>query len=240
MNDSILFQFLVEQNILKTTQTKPIVDAIKNKRKITFDYYGPRKPKKDSVRPGKRIKAEPYAIGLSKKGNLIVRAWVEPPSISKKGFNKTKWRTFMVTRIKNLVITDESYIGNRPGYNEGNDKSMTVTYVSLNKSEQPKPVKPKEPIKKQEIKPKQQTPPQQKQLPQPKQKIEPEPKTKENLPQPKEKEKPKSISGDSEVKEPNQNLDKELPQPTQDEKPENKIDNNLQERLIRMKTLMFS
>jgi hypothetical protein len=46
MNDSILFQILVEQNILKTTQTKPIVNAIKNKRKITFDYYGPRKPKK--------------------------------------------------------------------------------------------------------------------------------------------------------------------------------------------------
>ena len=44
------------KDILRTTRTKPIVDAIKNRQKITFDYYGPRKPKKDSVKWGKRVK----------------------------------------------------------------------------------------------------------------------------------------------------------------------------------------
>jgi hypothetical protein len=240
MIDNILFQILVEQNVLRTTQTKPIVDAIKNKRKITFDYYGPQKPKKDSVRPGRRIKVEPYAIGLSKKGNLILRAWIEPPSVSKKGFDKTKWRTFMITRMRNITITDETYPGNRPGYKEGNDKSMSVTYVSLDMSTQPKEIKPKEPIKKIEPKLQTQQKPLKKELPQPKQKEEPQALPKKELPQPKQKEKPTNTPTEPEQKEPEQKNQQELPQPKKDEKPENKIDNNLQERLIRMKSLMFS
>jgi hypothetical protein len=236
MNDSILFQFLVEQNILKTTQTKPIVDAIKNKRKITFDYYGPRKPKKDSVRPGKRIKVEPYAIGLSKKGNLILRAWIEPPSVSKKGFDKTKWRTFMVTRMKNLVVTDETYLGNRPGYKQGDDNSMTVTYVSLDTTTQPKAVKPKQPIakniepaKKPEV------------LKKPEKLVKTEPKTPENLPQPKPVKKPEPIKKEPEATKPKEvePTQKELPQPKPEDKPSDEINNNLQENLLRIKSLMF-
>jgi hypothetical protein len=80
-----ILQILEEQNILKTTKTKPIVDAIKNRKKVDFYYSGPRKGR-DSVKPGKRESAELVAIGLSKKGNLIVRAYVDTPSVSKKGF----------------------------------------------------------------------------------------------------------------------------------------------------------
>ncbi len=80
-----LHKILNEQNVLKGTKTKPLVDAIKNRNPISFYYSGPRKPKKDSVKPGNRIKAELVAIGLSKKGNLIVRGFVQPPSVSKKG-----------------------------------------------------------------------------------------------------------------------------------------------------------
>ena len=82
LNKTIL-TVLEEQNVLKTTKTKPIVDAIKNRKKISFYYSGPRKPKKDSVKPGQRIDAEAVALGLSKKGNLIMRAFVQPPSVSK-------------------------------------------------------------------------------------------------------------------------------------------------------------
>jgi hypothetical protein len=244
MNNTFLFEFLVEQNILKTTQTKPIVDAIKNKRKITFDYYGPRKPKKDSVRPGRRIKAEPYAIGLSKKGKLIVRMWIEPPSISKKGFNKTKWRTFMIARMKNITITDETFVGDRPGYKQGDDGSMTVTYVSLDRSTQPKQVKPKtQPAKKVEP------------IAKPIKKVEPKPeplaKKKEPLPQPKPEKKPEPIVKKKEEpvkpepiqKEPEKTTDK-LPEPKPEEKPvdTDKLNNkdNIQEKLLRIKSLMYS
>mgnify|MGYP000173562112 CR=1 FL=1 len=78
-----IFKILEEQNILKTTKTKPIVDAIKNRKKIDFYYSGPRKGR-DSVKSGKRESAELVAIVLSKRGNLIVRAYVDTPSVSKK------------------------------------------------------------------------------------------------------------------------------------------------------------
>jgi hypothetical protein len=241
MNNTFLFQFLVEQNILKTSQTKIIVDAIKKKRKITFDYYGPRKPKKDSVRPGRRIKAEPYAIGLSKKGKLIIRMWVEPPSISKKGFAKTNWRTFMGARMKNIVVTDDTFVGDRPGYKQGNDNSMTVTYISLDKSTQPKPVKQKPPVeKKPEVKKPEKLPT----VPKP---IEPKPsavKEPEKLPQPNPEKKPEQIEKEPEVEKPEDliNKEKELPQPKPEEKPSENgdLDKNLKEELKRMKTLMFS
>ena len=51
-----IFKILEEQNILKTTKTKPIVDAIKNRKKIDFYYSGPRKGS-DSVKSGKRESA---------------------------------------------------------------------------------------------------------------------------------------------------------------------------------------
>ena len=137
--NNIILDILTEQPaILRTTATKPIVDAIKNRRKITFDYYGPRKPKKDSVRPGKRIKVEPVALGLSKKGNLIIRAWVQPPSVSKKGFEKGNWRTFILSRARNVEVTDEIFNQKRPGYKEGDDKSMTTTYVTPDWTSTPK------------------------------------------------------------------------------------------------------
>lgn len=233
MIKNVLTQFLFEQNILKTTQTKPIVDAIKNRRKITFDYYGPRIPKKDSVRPGKRIKVEPVAIGLSKRGNLILRAWVEPPSVTKSGFEKGKWRTFMVTRAKNIQITDEIFNTKRPSYKDGNDGSMTVTYVTsdwekiprIKKYEKPpeKPkaiTKPKEPVKSEPLKP------------------EPEKAKTDVLPQPQPEKKPEELKKPEEPKKP----EEKLPQPKPEIKPEKspeETDKTIKENLKRIKTLMF-
>lgn len=132
--------------VINATANKPIVKAIKNRNPISFFYNGPRKKKKDSVKPGRRIKAEVVAMGLSKKGNLIVRAWVEPPSVSKTGFEKGNWRTFIASRMGSIIIhDDETFENKRPGYKEGDDKSMTVTYVTSDWTKT-KPVK-KEPNK---------------------------------------------------------------------------------------------
>ena len=137
----ILSKIINEQSILKTTKTKPIVDAIKNRVPVSFMYIGPRKPKKESVKPGNRIKAEIVALGLSKKGNLIARAYVQPPSVSKKGFDKHGWRTFMVSRMSNVKVHDgETFDNKRPQYNPGEDKSMTVTYVTSDWTTKPKKV----------------------------------------------------------------------------------------------------
>jgi hypothetical protein len=178
--NKILIEVLNEQVVLQGTRTKPIVNAIKNKNPITFYYSGPRKPKKDSVKPGTRIRAEIVAIGLSKKGNLIVRGWVQPPSVSKRGFEEHGWRTFMVSRMSNIqILTDETFDTKRPKYKEGNDKSMSVTYVTSDWTTTPTVPK------KQELKPSQKPT----ELPQPKQKEKPS-KEPEQLPQPRPDEKP--------------------------------------------------
>ena len=72
-------------------KANPLIDAIKNRNPVTFYYSGKGKSEKDSVRPGVRVRAEIVAMGLSKKGNVIVRAYVQPPSVSKKGYSKTNW-----------------------------------------------------------------------------------------------------------------------------------------------------
>lgn len=137
-----------DQGILKTTKNKPLVDAIVNRHPITFYYSGPRKPKKNSVKAGYRVKAEPVALGAHKTtGNLLVRAYIDDPSASKRGtpskVGKEKsnygWRTFMASRMSNVqVIKNETFNTIREKYNGGgDDKTMSVTYVSTDFSQTP-------------------------------------------------------------------------------------------------------
>jgi hypothetical protein len=245
-------QILEEQNILKTTKTKPIVDAIKNRKKVDFYYSGPRKGR-DSVKPGKRESAELVAIGLSKKGNLIVRAYVDTPSVSKKGFEKTNWRTFMVSRMSDVKISNEKFDQKRPEYEEGADKSMSVTYVTSDWTNKPE-------VKKSRIvKPSKSVPSQPTVEPTIEPTVEPtadvttqEPKTTE-LPQPKPEVKPTKVVTKPEPTQPAEptGVDVEpsapetLPQPKTKEKPvvnpeEDEENKNLQESIKHIKRLMFS
>ena len=244
LNKTIL-TVLEEQNVLKTTKTKPIVDAIKNRKKVSFYYSGPRKPKKDSVKPGKRIDAEAVALGLSKKGNLIMRAYIQPPSVSKKGFGKTGWRTFMLSRMSDVQISDETFDSKRPQYKEGDDNSMSVTYVTSDWTKQPKVKKEKKPVQ-----PTPQPTPQPTEptvtpekptttVTKPEVKTEPE---KQELPQPKPEVKPEPIQKEPETSKPEK---EELPQPKPEEKPSKnpegeEEEKNLQESLRKIKRLMFS
>jgi len=246
-----IFKILEEQNILKTTKTKPIVDAIKNRKKIDFYYSGPRKGR-DSVKSGKRESAELVAIGLSKRGNLIVRAYVDTPSVSKKGFEKTNWRTFMVSRMSDVKISDEKFDQKRPDYEEGADNSMSVTYVTSDWTNKPEVKKPRIVKSKPEV-------PSATATTEPTPSVEPtttttttttpeEPKTTE-LPQPKTQTKPEKVVSKPEPTqtepEPTEPKTQELPQPKQTEKPvanpeEDEENKNLQESIKNIKRLMFS
>ena len=242
-----IFKILEEQNILKTTKTKPIVDAIKNRKKIDFYYSGPRKGR-DSVKSGKRESAELVAIGLSKRGNLIVRAYVDTPSVSKKGFEKTNWRTFMVSRMSDVKISDEKFDQKRPDYEEGADMSMSVTYVTSDWTNKPEVKKPRIVKSKPEV-------PSATATTEPTPSVEPtttttpeEPKTTE-LPQPKTQTKPEKVLSKPEPTqtepETTEPKTQELPQPKQTEKPvanpeEDEENKNLQESIKNIKRLMFS
>ena len=229
----------LESKILKTTSTKPLADAVKNRKKISFYYSGPNRGK-DSVKAENRIDAEGVAIGLTKRGNIAVRAYVEPPSVSKKGFAKTGWRTFLLSRMRNVKVSDETFDSKRPDYKEGTDGSFTVTYVTSDwgkpskippKTEPtPQPKKPEVKPTKPEVKPTEpeltEPKPQEKPVPPKSEPIsapEKEPETKQELPQPKPKEKP-SVN----------------PEENPEEKPDEKNDEMLKESLYRIKRLMFS
>jgi hypothetical protein len=218
-----IINLINEQTYKGTSKTQPLINAINKRNTVTFYYSGPIKPKKDSVKRGTRYKAEVVALGLTKKGYMAIRAYVQPPSTSKKGFNKHGWRTFLVARMSNIQInTDEVFDTKRPGYKEGDDRSFTVTYAKTDwdVKSNPKPIKKPEPLPKTE----------------PTTKVEPE---KTELPQPKPVEKPQA--------EPTPQVEKpkpeELPQPKPEEKPsenpEDNEDENLMENIKRIKGLML-
>jgi hypothetical protein len=228
--NNVVLKIIEEQNI-NTSKTRPIINAIKNRNKISFYYKGPTRPKKTSVKPGYRVKAEVVALGLSKKGNLLVRAFVKPPSTSKKGFTNTGWRTFMVSRISGLQITDEVFNEKRPGYNEGDDRSFSVTYAKTDwgtKSE-PKSVEKPKPAPKTE-------PTSQPRPEQPTTTVEPE---KTELPQPKPVEKPQAEPTSQEEKPEPEELPQPKPKEKPSENPKEDEDENLMENIKRIKGLML-
>jgi hypothetical protein len=179
--NKIFFKIIEEQDVPKGKKSNTLVSAITNRNPITFYYTGPKEPSKDSVKPGVRIRAEAVAMGLSKGGNVIVRAYVQPPSVSKKGFSKTNWRTFRIDRMSNLqILQDVTFDITRPGYKEGaesNSGPMVTTYVTSDWTKTPEVKEPETPP----TEPTPETKPKPKQQP---------------LPQPKPEEKPSQIPQD--------------------------------------------
>ena len=227
-----IYNFLMEQSVPKTLMSKTnrpgsIANAIKKRNPISFFYNGPR----GTVQPGKRIKAEMVALGLSKKGNMIVRAWVDPPSRSKTGFEKGHWRTFMVARMNQIEIFDqETFDQRRPGYKEGDDNSMSVTYVTSDWSTTPE-VRPQEPTTQEPTTQEPTQPQPQTQEPttqEPEQSVEPQ---SVNLPQPEPENTPS-------IEPPKVDSDNE-----EDEDEDGKEDNNydnLNENIKRIKELLYN
>lgn len=186
MNLLNLYKKIVLEQNYGNRKVKAIIDAMKSRHPITFYYSGPQSPPRDKVLNGVRIRAEVVAYGLSKAGNEIIRAYVEPPSTSLKGFDKTNWRTFRLDRISSVrVINDEVFEKRNDGqYKEGNESElgpMARTYFTVNWGEPS------------QIEPKKGTPPTSTVKPKPKEPISVEKSKPEELPEPIQKEKP-SIS----------------------------------------------
>jgi hypothetical protein len=225
-----IINLINEQTYRGNSKTQPLINAIKKRNTVTFYYSGPIKPKKDSVKRGTRYKAEVMALGLTKKGYMAIRAYVQPPSTSKKGFKKHGWRTFLVTRMSNIQInTDEVFDTKRPGYKEGDDRSFSVTYAKTDwgVKSNPKPTEKPTPQPKTEptVEPTTKVEPQKTELPQPKpvEKPQAEPTPQAEKPEPEELPQPKPDEGPSEKPEP----------------PEEKEDENLMENIKRIKGLML-
>lgn len=114
-----------------------VVDAIKNKDVVFIYYAGD-----ETVNKGYRT-IEPFVLGRSKAGNLVLRAW-QQAGATDRGQNPTRendempgWRLFRLDGITSMVRTlrkfetDPSYLAtNRPKYNP-KDRQMTEIIMAI-------------------------------------------------------------------------------------------------------------
>jgi predicted DNA-binding transcriptional regulator YafY len=96
--------------------------SIEDKQKIVMYYDGDEPGGK-----GLRL-IEPVALGRSKKGNLVLRAW-DDEGASHRGYLGTRpmpgWRLFKLDKILSYKPTGENFNTPRPNFNPTGDKDMT-------------------------------------------------------------------------------------------------------------------
>lgn len=100
--------------------------SIEDKQKIIMYYNGDEPGGK-----GLRL-IEPVALGRSKKGNLVVRAWDEEGA-SHRGYLGTRpmpgWRLFKLDKIVSYKPSGENFDLPRPNFNPNGDKDMTSIII---------------------------------------------------------------------------------------------------------------
>lgn len=107
--------------LLEIASMETVLDCVRNK-KTCIIYYDGDEPGGKGLR-----QIEPVAIGYSKAGNLVVRAW-EDSGASHRGYLKTRpmpgWRFFRLDKILSIKPTGEIFNQIRPNFNPNGDKSM--------------------------------------------------------------------------------------------------------------------
>ncbi len=121
--------------LLEVASIETVQDAV-NGRKVCIVYY-------DGDEPGGRglREVEPVALGKSKAGNLVRRAW-DREGASHTGYKGTQplpgWRLFRLDKMLSCKPTGEVYNTPRPNYNFNGDKSMTsvITVAKFDNAQQ--------------------------------------------------------------------------------------------------------
>ena len=121
--------------LLEIASIETIQDAV-NSRKVCIVYY-------DGDEPGGRglREIEPVALGKSKAGNLVMRAW-DREGASHTGYKGEQplpgWRLFRLDKTLSCKPTGEVYNTPRPNYNFNGDKSMVtiITIAKFNNTQQ--------------------------------------------------------------------------------------------------------
>jgi predicted DNA-binding transcriptional regulator YafY len=127
------------QNILvslinEAASINDVVNSIKNKKVMIINY--------DGDEPGGRglREIEPVCLGISKKGNKVLRAW-DREGASHRGYLGEKplpsWRMFRLDKILSYKPTGEVFTEPRPDYNFDGDKSMVSIYINAKFDNEP-------------------------------------------------------------------------------------------------------
>ena len=104
-----------------------VQDSIKKKSVIVIYYDGD-----DNGGKGYRT-IEPVCLGISKRGNLVLRAWEQEGSSwseKNKGNILPGWRLFRLDKIFTYKPTMDNFIEMRPKYNPNGDRSMERVLIN--------------------------------------------------------------------------------------------------------------
>ncbi len=93
-----------------------ICNAILNRHVLKFTYHG-----------HPRV-VQPHAYGLSRKGKEVIRCY-QTGGNSRSG-RVPPWRLIRLDQIVSLIVTEEHFVGERPGYVKG-DKGMSTIFCEL-------------------------------------------------------------------------------------------------------------
>lgn len=119
--------------LLEIASIETVQDAV-NRKKVCIVYYDGDEPGGKGLR-----EIEPVALGKSKAGNLVMRAW-DREGASHTGYKGEQplpgWRLFRLDKILSCKPTGEIYNTPRPNYNFNGDKSM-VSVMTIAKFNQP-------------------------------------------------------------------------------------------------------
>jgi hypothetical protein len=77
---------------------------------------------------------------MKNTGSLVVRMWIDDRSTSKTGTLENNWRTFRVDRMRNVTVHEDETFEKRPGFKEGDDGSMDITFVSTDFDKEPEDI----------------------------------------------------------------------------------------------------
>lgn len=120
--------------ITEVASIESLENAIK-RRQVCVIYYTGDIP----GGPGLRT-IEPVALGRSKRGNLVVRAW-DIEGASHTAYLGTQplpgWRLFRLDKIASFKPTPDIYNEPRPNYNFNGDRSMKDVIVIAKFDNQP-------------------------------------------------------------------------------------------------------
>lgn len=124
-------KYIIKDILNEEAQISSVSNAIRKRYEAEIYYYDPTDPKGS----GKRI-IQPVAYGLSKAGNMVLRAF-QPY-----GDTKTKiphWKLFRLDKIRNWKTLKNRIFKEPPGqfsaegeYNPNGDKSMSQVYLNAN------------------------------------------------------------------------------------------------------------
>lgn len=93
-----------------------LIEAIKSKTIIYFDYDG-----------GIRV-VEPYCYGATAEGQELLRCYQIGGFLRPQ--EEKGWKLFQTLGISDMVVTAQSFLGDRPGYHQ-TDKAIKVVYCQV-------------------------------------------------------------------------------------------------------------